>query len=402
MRRLTLILLLMSALFAVAARAQGYDHSLELNASPGLTFRTSPYFRGENPENHTFGPMLQGNIRWTASLGRTTTAYRYWPGLRMGIGAEELTLFRPSLTGSPFGVFIFQGADIAQLSPKLSLAYEWQFGATAPWQIMDAAHPDQSINGSPVCALLGASLLLRYSMTDDWALTAGIDLAHYSNGNTRWPNAGTNTGGLRLGIARRLGSSARRPRLTEADTIAPALLQTRERWSLDLLFYGAWRKKCYHDPDDKPIPFPGHFGVAGINISPSYRLSRYFNIGPSIDLVFDESAVPESNIIEPEPGGQPYYIRPSFMHQTAIGFSAHGEFSMPVFSLHVGLGYNALAGCSELRYFYQTLALRTFVTRRVWLNVGYSLRNFAHPRHLMLGIGIRLGGTGSPLPLSRL
>lgn len=192
-------------------------------------------------------------------------------------------------------------------------------------------------------------------------------------------------------MARTLGQSGSGPRLSHTDTIAVGSLKSRERWFVDLLLYGAWRKKCYHDDMDEPWPFPDYFGVAGINIAPSYRLSRRFSVGPSVDFVFDESAVPESNIIDNDSGEQPYYIRPPFLQQTAIGIAAQAEYSMPVFSLHVSLGYNLLAGCAELRYFYQTLALRTFVTPRMWLNVGYSLRNFAHPRHLMLGIGFRIG-----------
>ena len=139
------------------------------------------------------------------------------------------------------------------LSPRLVLGYEWQFGASGPWQTMGSKHPDNMVNGSPVCALLGASILLRYALAPDWQLTAGLDLAHYSNGNTRWPNAGTNTAALRIGISRRLGSSGN-PSESFADTVPTASLPRRERWSVDLLAYGAWRKKCYHDPDDNPYP----------------------------------------------------------------------------------------------------------------------------------------------------
>lgn len=398
--RLTLAAIAATLHAALPAAAQNaWDHTLGLDASPGLTLHTSPYFSGTNPQGHSFGPMIQGTLRWTAAA--TGQGARIWPGLRMGVGLKALSLLRPSLTGTPAGIFVFQGADISRPAPRLALAYEWQFGATAPWQIMDAAHPDQAVNGSPVCAMLGASLLLRYDISPSWSLTAGIDLAHYSNGNTRWPNAGTNTAGLRIGLAHLIGRSSRAPRLSPTDTAA---LGSTGRWHTDILVFGAWRKKCYHDPDDLPLPLPGHFGVAGINISPSRRLSRRVSAGPSLDLVYDESAVPESHIIGGDDGTQPYYIRPGFMKQTAAGISAQAEYAMPVFSLHVALGYNLLAGCRELRYFYQTLALRTFVTPRVWLNVGYSLRNFAHPRHLMLGIGLRLGGSGSgsPMPLSRL
>lgn len=396
-------ILLLPFLLSVGVKAQEkYVHWLDLDASPGVTLHTAPFFRGENAEGHTFGSMIHGSLRWSIAPGVSSPTACLWPGLRMGVGFRALTLYRPSLTGSPVGLFIFQGADLARITRRLSLGYEWQFGATAPWQILSSHHPEQAINGSPFCALMGASLLLRYAPDRDWIFTAGFDLAHYSNGNTRWPNAGTNTAGLRLGVSRRIGSSGRLWSLEPDDTLSFSSLSRRERWGLDIMAFGAWRKKCYHDLDNNPLPLPGSFGVAGINIAPTYRLSRRFSAGPEVDLVYDESAVPEWAIIETFPGDCPYYLRPGFMRQTALGVAAQAEYAIPVFALHISVGYNLLAGCKELHYFYQTLSLRTYITGRMWLNVGYSLRNFAHPRHLMLGIGIRLGGTPSPLPLSRL
>ena len=402
MKRATAIMAIISALIATMCPVhaqQAYTHQIELDASPGYTLHTSPYFSGSNPLNHKFGAMIQGSLRWSMMLTPGTGAYKLWPGLRMGVGLKAFSFLKPSLTGSPAGIFVFQGADIARPSKRLSLAYEWQFGATAPWQIMEQAHPDQNVNGSPVCALLGASLLLRYDLTPEWSMSAGVDLAHYSNGNTRWPNAGTNTAGVRIGVARRLGTTGKERAMTEADTAAITTLSGRSRWNIDILGYGSWHKKCYHDSEDKPLPYPGCFGVAGLNIATSYCLSRRFSAGPSMDLLFDESAVPKSYVIGADTGWQPYFIRPPFVRQTALGLAAQAEYAMPVFSLQVSCGYNVLAGCDDLRYFYQTLSLRTFVSRRIWVNVGYSLRDFAHPRHLMLGIGFRPGGRGHAFPL---
>ena len=40
--------------------------------------------------------------------------------------------------------------------------------------------------------------------------------------------------------------------------------------------------------------------------------------------------------------------------------------------------------------FYQSLTLKTFVTRHLYINTGYRLGDFKDPQNLMLGIGIRL------------
>ena len=39
--------------------------------------------------------------------------------------------------------------------------------------------------------------------------------------------------------------------------------------------------------------------------------------------------------------------------------------------------------------FYQILALKTYVTRHLFLHVGYQLSKFKDPNNLMLGIGYR-------------
>ena len=50
------------------------------------------------------------------------------------------------------------------------------------------------------------------------------------------------------------------------------------------------------------------------------------------------------------------------------------------------------AGCAIglVRSFYQTLTLKAYVYRGLFLNVGYQLYDFKTPSNLMLGAGITL------------
>ena len=83
--------------------------------------------------------------------------------------------------------------------------------------------------------------------------------------------------------------------------------------------------------------------------------------------------------------------------QISAGVSARGEIVLPYFAINVGIGRNIWSAAPDQRVFYQTLALKTMITPRAYLNVGYSLRNFAHPRTHMIGLGWRFGNT-SPAP----
>ena len=83
------------------------------------------------------------------------------------------------------------------------------------------------------------------------------------------------------------------------------------------------------------------------------------------------------------------FRRPPFGKQLSAGLSAHAELTMPIFAINAGLGYDFVCPDGDRR-FYQSLALKTFVTRNLYLNVGYRLGRFRDPQNLMLGLGVRL------------
>lgn len=83
------------------------------------------------------------------------------------------------------------------------------------------------------------------------------------------------------------------------------------------------------------------------------------------------------------------FRRPPFGKQISIGLSAHAELTMPVFSVNAGMGYDIINPKGN-KAFYQSLAVKTFVSRNIYLNVGYRLGSFKDPQNLMLGIGVRL------------
>ena len=111
--------------------------------------------------------------------------------------------------------------------------------------------------------------------------------------------------------------------------------------------------------------------------------------GLSLDAQYDESA----NIREYKAGtdanGVPRFYRPPFKEQFNAGLSARCEFVMPVFSINIGVGYHFLHKGKDTKGWYQILALKTSLTRNLYLHTGYQLQNFHDPNHLMLGLGWR-------------
>ncbi len=264
------------------------------------------------------------------------------------------------------------------------------------WKSMDHDSPDYVRNldgmGTPVTAYINFGLYLRYRLTPRLGLLAGAEVTHYSNGNTGDPNPGLNMLGARVGLSYTLGTPAVMRRADWSD-FEPGMVY-------DLALYGAWRKWSY-------IPYPGinidgveggkslapgKFGVAGFNLTPMYRFNPLLSAGVSVDGQYDEGAALSSHYVTGTPSDDPRFYRPSFSDRIMLGLSARVELRMSLFAINVGLGHSVLApGGHDLRGWYNTFSLKTFVTDRFFLLTGYKLYRFNEPGNLMLGAGVRFG-----------
>ena len=77
------------------------------------------------------------------------------------------------------------------------------------------------------------------------------------------------------------------------------------------------------------------------------------------------------------------------MERISIGLSARAEFVMPIVSINLGLGNDIIYRGDRSRGFYQTLALKTSISRNLFVNIGYQLSKFHIPKNLMIGVGYR-------------
>lgn len=318
--------------------------------------------------------------------GRTASVYQ-------GVGISVNTFFQSRATGTPIGLYVFQGAPFAVLSPRLSLDYEWNFGASFGWERTRNGNDLRSnlVVGSSTNAYLNLGVKLSYALTGGLMLTGGLDLTHYSNGNTSWPNPGINTAGAAISLVYVPGGTMARPR---SPFIADGDFRQCVTW--DLTAFGAWRKAYYPAEDgaftevgEKAL-LPGHFGVAGLAVAPMWDLHPSFRTGLSLDLQWSECTGLTPYRVPDTYGENVKFYRPPFFRQVSAGLSARAELVMPLFSLNVGIGYG-IAGPAETRKLYQTVTLKTYIAGPVFLNVGYRLVEFHSPSNLMLGAGVTLG-----------
>ena len=165
-------------------------------------------------------------------------ADRTYGGVYQGFGIAYYDFANPQELGNPVAAYLFQGARIARLSCRLSLDYEWNFGLSFGWKPYD--RDDNRLNtmmGSKINAFLNVNFFLRWMLTRELDLTFGPTLTHFSNGNTKIPNAGLNSAGIGAGLTYNFGRErAEIPQRTPAP-------EFRRHFSYDLVLFGSWCSK---------------------------------------------------------------------------------------------------------------------------------------------------------------
>lgn len=378
------------ALNSGAVETEDFVSRWETDVRAGYAFNSNPVLMERMiPDGTVTHTALSWHLRYSflrPATGRTASVYQ-------GVGISANTFMQHATLGTPMGLYVFQGAPIVSLSPRLSLDYEWNFGAVFGWKKTSQGSDIRSnlVVGSSTNAYLNLGFKLCYVLTGGMYLTGGLDMTHYSNGNTSWPNPGVNLIGGALGLTFVPGVRMLKP-------VSPFTSDSdfRKGISYDIMAYGAWRKAYFPAEDgaftelgEKAL-LPGHFGVVGVTFAPMWDLHPTFRTGVSADMQWSENTGLTKYLVPDTYGEESKFYRPPFFRQVSVGLSARAELVMPIFSVNVGVGYG-IAGPSETRKLYQVLTLKSYISGPLYVNVGYRLNEFHSPSNLMLGLGVTLG-----------
>lgn len=369
-----------------------FIHKVGLDFRPEYIIPFNSFLQGANASQKDINHSFSAHLRYS---------FQYKPGsiiekafgrdIQQGVGVSCYSLGDTHELGDPVTAYLFQSARIAKITSSLTLNYEWNLGLSFGWKPYDQVNNSQNtIIGSKVNAYIFAGVFLNQRLSNEFDLVAGYSFTHFSNGNTTIPNAGLNTTGPRLGLVYNFNRREERPR---QGSIAD-ILDFRRHFSYDVLLFGSW-KRTGVQVGESAFASPDSYGVFGFNFSAFYNFGYRFRAGLSLDGFYDHSAgVYAKDYIVPlnhdEPQAPPEFGTPSFGRQLALGISGRVEYVMPLFTIDLGLGRNFLAGTGSLQNFYQVLALKVDITRNAFLHIGYELKDFHKPNHLMLGLGFRL------------
>ena len=365
------------------ARVGHFGHRLEGEYRGGYIFQTNRFLAGYNEREKVIDRFNAMHLKYAFQARKGTLEERVFGGVYQGVGVAWYRFGNRREVGEPGVVYLFQGARIARFSPCVSLNYEWNFGLSWGWHPYDKEHNSYNVMmGSRVNAFINTNFYLDWEASSRVRLRLGLDLSHFSNGNTRLPNAGLNTIGAKLGLVYCLDGD----KTERFKTLMEGMPVFQRHMSYDVVLFGSWRRKVYEESGEFVLS-PSAYAVLGAGVSAMYNLSYKVRLGGAFDVVYDASA---NEFYAHDPSMGSGFVKPPLSAKVALGVSARAEYVMPFFTVGVGLGRNVLHRGGELKAFYQMLYLKLAVTRSTFLHVGYRLQEFSTPNYLMLGVGFRL------------
>lgn len=319
-------------------------HKIGFDVRPSYVAPTSKFLKDDGYGNGlTLRKAASFHLKYGFQQNPNSKEGQLYPHTYQGIGVSYNTFGNRQEVGNPWAAYVFQSSRIAKISSRLSFDYEWNFGASFGWHPYDDNNNYRNkIIGSKINAYINLGFFLNAKLSRYCNLLVGADLTHYSNGNTHLPNAGLNTIGGQIGLVYTLNPiEESHHEIGTARSLPENQLYLSSFWqrvSYDVILYGATRAKGVMLGDEAHI-FPGHFGILGFNLNPMYKFNRFLKAGISLDGQYDESAnIYSDEIIQV--GEEPRFYRPPLHEQIGIGLSARGEFTMPFFSINIGVGHN--------------------------------------------------------------
>ena len=353
------ILLILICLLGTAVH-QAVGGNVVINLRPSYVVPTHGFYNGWNTSGKPLRTAFSGDIQYTFS-SQGHFAYQ-------GAGIGVHSFFAHDLLGTPVSIYLLQGAPLLQVCKGLRLGYEWNFGLSAGWK------NNGNVTVSALNAYINVAALFDLRISDYWSLMFGPGYTHFSNGDTKFPNGGANTLNFRIGAKYNLQGNNDEG-VERIFAPEPHKKAFKDNISYDLTALGGWRADRFIDDERNLVIDNSAYTLIGLQFNPSYHFNEYLSLGPSLDLVYDASANRNFN--------------KGFLSHCAVGVSARGEISMPIFSVNVGGGYNVLQSGPDLKGFYGIFSLKAFLTEKLYLNVTYRLGQTSYAHNMMFGIGWR-------------
>ena len=125
---------------------------------------------------------------------------QYWKYPTYGVGFYSASFGPADTLGEPSALYVFLGGPFKRWN-RLGFFYEIGVGISYDFVKYDPiTNPRNDIIGSTTNVYLSAKFFLQYRINNRLDATFGLDLTHFSNGNTRTPNMGLNVYGPNISL----------------------------------------------------------------------------------------------------------------------------------------------------------------------------------------------------------
>jgi hypothetical protein len=312
----------------------------------------------------------------------------------LGVGLYTATFYKKDL-GIPFSIFLFQGATITEFVPgSITFHYEFNLGYSANWKAYDRFdNPNNIAVGSSENIHVGGGLYLKFLVNRKWDINIGLAVTHFSNGATKMPNKGLNLGTPYVELTYKFNDPDPEKTKVEGNLIPP---QIEKRIDHDFLLTFSSRQ-IYHSTVGTGLTsqFVDHkFKVWGFSYAPLVINNYKYKWGPSIELVYDESAGATA-WREQHPEDLHFYDRIKLgkvEERFSLGISAKGEIVMPRFSFFANVGYDIFLGNESNSRFYQIVGVKVYLNDRIFGTFGIRATHFSKAQFIFWSGGYTLKG----------
>lgn len=195
MKRVAFILIAcLFALTILATDSTAVSHHVEFSVRGAYVLPSNNIVKGSNSFGTKTRSAFSGSAEYSFSFSPSSHYGRFYPYAYQGGGIGFTAFSSSKVTGNPVNIYVLQGSRITSFTERLSLDYEWNFGISAGWKKIsnNNAMSSEDIDGfgSKFNAYINLGFKFNYALTDRLSLIAGVDLSHFSNGNTDYPNPG--------------------------------------------------------------------------------------------------------------------------------------------------------------------------------------------------------------------
>jgi hypothetical protein len=370
--------------FVVAASRDGYAQTshpspwfTRIGFAPAYVFATNPFSTNGAPADR----HVRSAPSMTFEVGRQTDGSRDWHHLygmpSYGFGMSVMSLGGGGVS-RPMDAYTFFSWPFIRPSERLQLTTDFGMGVSWNWKAFNPrTNSYTTVLGSNLNARIDWGVYVRYALTRQTSMYAGLDFTHRSNGGMRQPDQGINVIGPSVSLRHTMGGAEPSPlALREVHAFKP-------RWEF-VAGAGGGPKNVL---DEMHGNVRNNYGTVSATAALQRHFYRYGKIALGTDVMYDGSTGVQLDVVN----GAVVSHRPDFGKRITTGFYGGYEHVIGRFGAIVQVGYKVASGFDggTMPRQYERYGWRYHFNDHLWSN--FAVRAVADRKAdaLEFGLGYR-------------